>query len=124
VQPDSAKCPKCGNSALVRPRDWPEVRAEGRGQRSEVRKSDVSSANHFNVRVIDGQICFSIFQGVEGKEHELRCQFHPELALNLTAWLAVMLQARGFEFSTDLRRLFNEIAENNPPLKKSSSGLL
>lgn len=65
----------------------------------------MDSGNHFNVRVIDGKICFSIIQDVEGKTHELRGEFDPGLALNLAAWLALLADPPGHEFC----RLYNEI---------------
>lgn len=66
---------------------------------------DIDSANHFNVRRIEGNVCFSLIQKVEGKSYELRGELDPALAANLAAWLALLSDPAGHEFC----HLYNEI---------------
>jgi len=68
---------------------------------------DIDSANHFNVRVIEGNVCFSITQNVEGKNYELRGELDPALALNMAAWLATIADPT----RRDFLRLYNEITK-------------
>lgn len=68
----------------------------------------MNSANHFNVRLIEGNVCFSIFQKVEGNDLELRGELDPALATNLAAWLALLSDPAGHEFC----RLYNEIKKS------------
>jgi hypothetical protein len=69
--------------------------------------SATDSANHFNVRLIDGKVCFSIFQQVERKNYELRGELDPELALNLAAWLATLADPTRKKFLG----MYNEITK-------------
>jgi hypothetical protein len=91
----------------IRDRIWKNIKERVSAEQSN-RQAPVSTANHFNVLLRDGEITFCIHgaEAAEGKQRaDLQVNLDPDLAVNLAAWIALLADPEGREFC----RVYNEI---------------